>query len=503
MTSVKPDLTPAQASALGLEDDNPSQTHQPRDPGGSDVSARDVAHRVYAFFYNKRTGLGIILAMAFLTLLGVLLQQAPEPVRGDPDTYSRWLDSVRPRYGGWTNVLSTLGLFTVFSSIWFTIVSVMLAISIVCCTTHRIPQLWQRATKPLVHAGEGFFSHATIGHDLRVDADPDTVFEEAAQQLRARRFRIVRDEKDPDGSFYADKFRWAPFGTAVAHASFVIILLGVLVTSQFGFRIANFPVAVGSSAEVGHETGMSVRVNSFADTYYPDGRPSDYVADITLFKDGAEVAQKDIRVNEPLRYEGVAFYQASFGVAASMRIADSTGRVLYEGGVPLQYTTDSGANTFGKIELPEENLEIFVVGAASGRADSPIGAGQMQIDVYPADQELAVDSQLVDQGVPTRVADLDVTFERERQYTGMMVARDRGAVIIWIGSALLCLGTFITMGLKHRRIWVRVTPAENGSRLRLASADRHDFLFSRSVDEVVEDITSSSVSQSAVGGNVR
>lgn len=512
MTSVKPDATEAH---LGLEDDvvepvdtagatgttatQPAESAESAEPSAprEGMTPARLFHKVNAFFYNKITGLGIILAMALLSLFGVLLQQAPPLVLDDPDSYARWLETVRPRYGGWTNVLSTLGLFNVFGSIWFAIVSVMLAISIVACTVHRIPQLWQRATNPIVHAGEGFFSHATIGHDVQLDARPDDVFAAAADQLRSRRFRIVSDDKDPHGSFYADKFRWAPFGTAVAHTSFVIILLGVLVTSQFGFRIANFPITVGDTAQVGHDTGMSVRVDSFADTYYPDGRPSDYVADITLLENGTEVAQKEIRVNQPLRYDGVAFYQASFGVAAAMRIADSTGKVIFEGGVPLQYTTDSGANVFGKLVLDEQNLEVFVVGAASGRADSPIGPGQMQVDVYPADQELSIDSKLIDQGVPTQVAGLNVTFERERQYTGLMVARDHGAIFIWVGSALLCIGTFITMGLKHRRIWVRVTPSENGSRLRLASADRNDFIFSRTVDEVVEDIHMTTATSSA------
>lgn len=510
MTSVKPDAPEApQAQSRSDFDEFAPDTGAPVSPRntGTEMSMGRLFHKVNAFFYNKQTGLGIILAMAFLSLLGVLLQQAPEPVRGDPDMFARWLETVRPRYGGWTNVLNTLGLFNVFGSIWFVITSVMLALSITACTLHRLPQIWQRATRPIVHAGEGFFNHATIGHDVQVDASPDEVFTAAADQLRARKYRIVSDERDLNGSFYADKFRWAPFGTAIAHLSFIIILLGVLVTSMFGFRVSNFPVTVGDTAPIGHETGMTVRVNSFADKYYPDGRPSDYVADITLFENGTEVAAKQIRVNEPLRYKGVAFYQASFGVAASMRIADSTGKVIYEGGVPLQYTTDSGMNVFGKLPLPDQNLEVFVVGAASGRADSQIGPGQMQVDVYPADQELSVDSKLIDQGVPAQVAGMTVTFEREKQYTGMMVARDRGAIFIWIGSALLCLGTFITMGLKHRRIWVRVTPSGTGSRLRLASADRHDYIFARTVDEIVDDIHTTAAqpsdSQPAVGGNVK
>lgn len=100
---------------------------------------RLAAHRVNAFFYSKQTGLLLILAMAFFTLMGTLLQQSPDGVRGDEQAYAQWLDSVRPRYGGWTSVLAAVGFFEVFSSWFFTLTSVLLAISIVRapCTAPR------------------------------------------------------------------------------------------------------------------------------------------------------------------------------------------------------------------------------------------------------------------------------------------------------------------------------------------------------------------------------
>ena len=48
--------------------------------------------------------------------------------------------------------------------------------------------------------------------------------------------------------------------------------------------------------------------------------PKDYVTDLVLSVDGREVARQDVRVNDPLRYDGVMFHQAHFGIAAVMEI---------------------------------------------------------------------------------------------------------------------------------------------------------------------------------------
>ena len=52
-----------------------------------------------------------MLAIAALGVVGALLIQAPAGIAGDPQAKAEWLDSVRPRFGGWTNILDTLGLF--------------------------------------------------------------------------------------------------------------------------------------------------------------------------------------------------------------------------------------------------------------------------------------------------------------------------------------------------------------------------------------------------------
>lgn len=468
-----------------------SQAPSPKEPPQNDMTMRELAHKVYAFFYSKKVGLVLILVMAFLAFLGAVISQAPEAVRtAEPGVFDEWVESVRPRYGGWTDILAALGLFNVFTSVWFQGTSALLCLSIVACTTHRIPQLWQRATDPHLHVGDRFFEHASIRQDATYSSDRDTTREAFGAHLRKSGYRVIVDPKDPDGSFYADKNRWMPFGTSLAHAAFVVIIGGMVVTSALGFRDASFAVPVGDTREVGRNTGLSVHVNSFQDSYYSDGRPSDYVADLTVLKDGAEVARQEVRVNEPLRYDGVAFYQSYFGAAAAMTITGPGGEQIFSGSVPLQYSTENEANVFGRLELPEQQLTLFVIAPASGRTDTPIAPGQVQVDAYRGDGEQVIDNVILDQGVTGQVAGTNITFERERQFTGLQVSRDPGAPVIWVGSALLIIGTTLTMGFKHRRLWVRVTDVTGAdgaprTRLRVASADRKDAIYARQLERLV------------------
>lgn len=454
-----------------------------------ELSVRELWRKTYAFFHNKKVGLMLILAMAFLALMGALIQQAPEGVRGDEAAYAEWLETARPRYGGWTDILSALGFFEIFSSVWFVATTLLLVLSIIACTTHRMPQLWQRATRPHLHVGRGFFTHATIGADMTLPVDRDEAKEAVAAQFRRRRYRLIDDPRD-EGSFYTDKNRWAPFGTALAHTAFVVILAGFVITGQFGFRDASFAVPVGETRPVGHGTDLAVQVNSFRDAYYDDGRPSDYVSDVILLENGQPVEQQEVRVNTPLNHGGISINQSYFGVAAQVTVADASGRQLFAGGVPLQFETNDEANVFGRLDLPETGYTLFVIGAASGRTDTPIAPGQMQVDIYEPESDIRSGSVMLDQGTPGQVGDFTVTFERERQFTGLQVSRDPGAVWVYTGSALLVIGTWLTMGLKHRRVWVRVSPAQTedgqvASRVQLAGADRRDIVFARQMNELV------------------
>ena len=433
---------------------------------------RGFFQRIYRFLYSKYVGMMLILLTALLALLGAVISQAPPSAKVSPEAWAAWLDQVRPRYGGWTDILGFLGFFNVFSSVWFVAVTILLAASIVACTTHRLPVLWRNAVHPKTGTTDALFRHARYSEERTLALPSDEALDIVTDELKKRRFRVLGERP----GLYADRFRWGPFGTAIAHAAFVMILFGMLVSSVTGFESTLF-VTVGDRVPVGHGTDLELEVQGFEDTYYSDGRPSDYVSDVVLYQGGEAVASEpELRVNMPLRYEGLKFHQTTFGVSADVTVLSPNGETIHDGGVPLLATTTDGTEVFGRITIPGEEAEIVVVVPASGQVSVNMRPGQAAflLDQGPDNQ---VPNVVADQGQEADLEDYSVTFNRESKYTGLTVVRDHGAPWVWVGSILIVVGMTMTFGFKHRRIWARVIPTEDGTLLQVASSDRQDFIF--------------------------
>ena len=436
------------------------------------ISPRDLFKPIWRSLISKKTALTVILGLSLLTLVGTLLVQAPRGLRDDPQGYASWLDSVRPKYGGWTTVFDKLGFFSMFTSWLYLGTGAVLALSIVACTVNRVPQLWKRSTRPPARKTDTFFLRAPLRAEISAAASVDESVRAVRAALRSRHWRVVDDAGGDPGSLYADRSRWMPFGTIVAHVSLLIILLGGFLTVNTGFRDNQVAVPVGDTVAIGHGTGLTIEAKSFTDAYYADGSPKDYASDLVLYKDGKVVDSRTVRVNHPMRWGGVSIFQSFFGVAASMTVRADDGSVLYQHGVPLVWTSSDGTHSIGKFTMPDQDLTVYVVTPASGQPDPEIKAGQAQIEVYQGTQDAPVDVQVLDPGKPVTSAGLRFTFERSTAFTGLIVSRDRGVVFVWIGCVLLALGSFLVLFFPHRRVWVQVRETDEGTVVRAAAQRR-------------------------------
>jgi cytochrome c biogenesis protein len=434
-----------------------------------------------------RTGLALILFLAALALVGTLVAQVPAGVAADPAAYESWLASMRQKYGGWANVIDALGLFSVFGSIWFKGGVVLLSTSVLACSANRAPLLWRQATRPRTSVSAAFIAHAPLTETVDTDAGPVEARAALEGALRGRGFRTLAGEDGQSVALYADRFRWAPFGTVIAHLSLIFILAGA-VLGQTGFRIEDFAVTVGSTVPVGNGTSLEIKAVSFSDSYYEDGRPSDYASHLVVYENGVQVAEQTIRVNEPLRYGGVSFFQSFFGPAADIRVTDPAGAAVHDAGVPLLWRSSDDTKAIGSFSLAQQNLTVYVIGVASGRVDPNIRAGQMQIEVYQGSASTPVAIEVLDQGQPVTVAGLDFTFLRERQFTGLIASRDPGAPLVWLGTFLLVAGVALVFFFPARRLWARVRATPGGAQISIAAITRHDVTFEAAFGSLIDDV---------------
>ena len=442
---------------------------------------------LWHFITSMKLALVLMLLFAALTLVGALVIQAPPGVMEDPQAKADWLAGVRPRFGGWTDLMERLQVFTIFTSVWVKAIVGLLVASLVACTVHRIPGTWRTMRKPHVDVGPAFFEHAPQHEAMVFQRPPAEVLAGAAQVFGSHRYRTITED-DGTVHLYAVRNSWAPWAGLVAHFSIVVILAGAMIGSTFGFRNSEFMLAEGDTSAIPTRPGATITLNSFQDTYSPStGQPLDYVSDVTVTKDGQVVAQQLVRVNEPLRYDGISFFQAFFGPAAVMTVKDATGSTISTGGVPLAYTANGG-NKVGSLTLPGQAVTAWIV-ATTGPNDPSIKPGQVAVELYETSTGNAVVQKSIDQGVPTTIEGLSFTFEREAKFTGLSVANDPGMPLIWLGCFLLIAGFVVRLYVPYRRIWGRLAARPGGgTSLSVAAVGRRDTGFDTEFTTIVTEI---------------
>lgn len=367
--------------------------------------------------------------------------------------------------------LSLLGAFLpgldMFRSWWFVLSGTLLMLNILVCSLNRFGHVMHTIDGGEIRRDRDFYTegapHAEIdaGHLSNSDAS------QAAQAVLKRKGYRVRAGQDPDSIYLAaDKYRYCRLGTFVNHLSLVLFVLAYVVGGYFGFREDNFVLVEGASRQIGHNTGLSLRLLSFTDEYYPDNTPRDYRSEVVIYEKGTEVQRAQVRVNRPLEYKGVRIYQSFFGPAVKIRISRN-GAELFQGTVPLDIAvaTRGVRRQAGSIALPADGLFVRLVGSAAGEADPLIPAGQLAIDTGPAGNGPA--PNLAQRGVPLEINGDEYVYEQDKKFSGFQVSADPANVLIWIASCLFILGIVLVFYFPYRQAWILTHSAEPGNSLLL------------------------------------
>jgi len=365
--------------------------------------------------------------------------------------------------------LSLLGAFLpgidVFHSLWFLGTGALLILNIIVCSLNRWGNIKSSVLGGPVKQKESFLT----GGNLWAEIDTASLAQGTAAMvsqnvLRRNRYR-VRVESDGDGIHIAgDKNRFFRLMTYVSHLSLILLVVAYLLTSYLGFHDNGVVVAEGETLQIGHNTGLAVKLVSFVDEYYADHTPRDYRSEVVLYENGLEAKQATIRVNHPLLYKGVRIYQSFFGPAVWLTVSQN-GTALFQGDVPLDSMVASQGiqGEAGTFDLPG-GLAAVVFSPSPGTGNGAIPAGRLAFEVIKNDQEVGVG--LGQKGASSNIAGLDFTYVADAKFSGFQVSREPANILIWIASALFILGITLVFYFPHRQVWVlHQSQADGRSRL--------------------------------------
>ena len=277
-------------------------------------------------------------------------------------------------------------------------------------------------------------------------------------------------------------------GSLAFHLSFFVLLFGILYGKAAGFtafvnviegqsvveaRPSYDQVEEGLLFSATQHKGFEVHVDSFNAAYYDNGKPRDFVSHVDVLDRGRKVTSKDIRVNQYLEYQGVKFYQASYGWAPVIQVSDATGRKVFDG--PIVFFGDPQLSN-GILKVPAAGppghqlgaLMFFVPDLQRGPSGDRAGTANLDnpavtfrffngdLQAYRAQNVNELDTSRMSQvwtgGVLLgQSADLPggyrVSFPSLQRYTGLQVTNDPGVPIIWVAFGLMLGGLMVRLYL--------------------------------------------------------
>lgn len=338
-----------------------------------------------AFFSSLKLTIPLLIVLAALSVIGTLItQQASE-------------HEYIHRYGETTySILKGLGLFNMYHSWWFIGVLILLAINLIACSWKRLPGVWQQVRKA--------------------------------------------------------KSGYARLGTYLTHLSVLLILVGGLIGAIWGAKgyvqILEGETVKGvlprKSQWMMQPLRFEVRCDAFRVDFYPDGSPREYVSTLTFFEGGRAVLDHvPMRVNHPISYKGLNFYQASYGISMLPVV-----EVREKGGKGASHTMQLRQGEAQPIPGTQAQLGFMQYReAVHGHGEAVL------LVLFPPDSEPEPFRLFKhNSGMGNlQVGDFAFIFKdiEKKDYTVIEVAHDPGVPIVWVGCSLLVIGMVVTFTLRR------------------------------------------------------
>ena len=231
-------------------------------------------------------------------------------------------------------------------------------------------------------------------------------------------------------------------GPYLIHVALLLILAGGLIGKFWGvdgqLAIDQGEVADTFQVEPRMEKPLNfqVRLDKFQVSYYePGGSPKEFRSDLTFMKDGKEVSRATCRVNEPVSFGGLTFYQSSYGSQSTgpVRLKVQLGDLTQSIEAPLRQAAELPGGRGQVIPMKVDgNFQGY--GPAVLLAFSP-GSGHPEVFWVLKDHP-----ELGEQPGPYRFTVESIPFG---YYSVFQVKRDPGVGWVYAGFLLFLPGLYL------------------------------------------------------------
>lgn len=463
-----------------------------------------VTDKIWEALASVKLAIIIFALISVTSVVGTVLEQRAEPAKNLQILAKIFSESVAPSL---YNFFDALGFIDMYHSWWFTGLLVLFAVNLIICSLDRLPRIWKLVKEPIEPLPEERLKKFAINREILLKGKPDSVKSSVSGAIKSAHFRFTETQEEKGFQLVAQKGNYSRLGVYLTHFSILFILIGVMVGVRFGFNgFLNLPEGAVSNVAISNADkeiplGFDIRCDNFeADFYEMSDMPKEYRSWLTIIKNGREVLKKSIAVNDPLTYEGITFYQASYGL-----MQENLNRGIFIFNAVSKDGKSSTLNLrFGDtFQIPGTDLSGKIVDFSPAlrinESGQPVTYSNMMnnpavyIEFSEGGKQKASSWILKRHPETWQLPDGNRLEFRDLwgvEYTGLQVRKDPGVWIVYLGCIAMSIGLFVAFFMSHRKIWIKVTEDKNNSRVIIAAlANKNRAAYERKIDKVISVLT--------------
>jgi cytochrome c biogenesis protein len=423
----------------------------------------DYLNKLWKLFASVKLTVVLLLSLAGTSIIGTLIPQNESPAQ-----YLKAFGEFLYR------LFLVFDFFDMYHSWWFQLLILLLTANIIICSIDRLSSTWKIIFVKVPTFRLSRFRNLSDKKEFTDNRPPDQL-QKIYEPVVTRGFGYSRIEKTKEGFLiFAEKWRWTRLGVYIVHLSVILLLIGALIGSMFGFEgFVNIPegetvksIRIRNSSNI-KQLGFAVRCEDFDVSFYESGTPREFRSSLTILEQGKSVFKKDIIVNDPLRYRGINFFQSSYGNLPPNHVTLNIKSI--KSGKSYRRKAIIGQ----PFDLPEDMGKLEIKGFNKSTDFRGHSLGEAFIGVLTSDNQKPLNIIL-----PLRYPNFDrmrkgqqvfsIAGYDQRYYTGLQVTRDPGVWIVYSGFILMILGCFVTFFMSHQSVCVEVTESGKGSQVMVS-----------------------------------
>ncbi len=430
-----------------------------------------LINQLWAHFASVHLAILTLCSIAITSIIGTIIPQ------GETQAF------YASKFGTNTAMFfQVLDIPTMYSSWWFYGLLGLLSTNLIICSLDRIPAVWKIITAdnlavPLDRIEKmSSFRHWTLPPEFAHKIDWQGILQNCGWQSETKQLGV-------NSIIFSQKGRWSRTGVYIVHTSILVIFVGAIIGHFFGFKGSVMIPELRSTEKIFTtpgstpiELGFTVRCNNFGLEFYNNGTPKEYKSNLTILENGKEILHKDIKVNSPLTYKGITFYQSSYQGHQEflVEIIETATSDIRQFSLPFQQ----------QISWDEKNLRFGVINAEAAGQRALRAKFWFKAGDDPAITQWFTDNEIAEITSGGKTYTLKV---KQLYSTGLQVAKDPGVWAVYAGCGLLLFGLYMAFFLSHKRIWLCLQKTDSGILVSLAgSSNKNRLSFAQTFNRLEE-----------------